>query len=115
MNNTLFDDLNYQNKTIREGIDLNTMEFKPLKDFIGQTVSVDGFFYTNGKYGEQVVVVGNGAKINIPSRFVEKFKRIEQNADKLEGMMNGHLVLKDIEPVTSRNGSTVGFTFGFKE
>ena len=113
--NTLFDDLNYQNKTIREGIDLGNMEFKPIKDFIGQTINVDGFFYTNGKYGEQVVVVGNGAKINVPSRFVERFKIIEQNEQKLKGMMDGHLILTDIEQVTSRNGSTIGFKFGWKD
>ena len=117
MSNTLFDDLNYAGKrTVREGVDLQAMNFTKLKEYIGQTVKVDGFFFTTGKYNEQVVVVGNGAKINMPSRFVEKFKLLEQSEEKLQAMMDGHLILINIQEVPGSNGTkTVGFDFAYAE
>lgn len=107
----LFEKLNYTSRTIKEGVDLSKMEFKPLKDFIGQTIYVDGFFFTEGKYGKQVVVVGNGYKINLPSRFVEKFETIDGDAEMLEAMINGKLMLTNIEPLATNNGTSTSFRF----
>lgn len=110
----LFDELNNNaRRTIKENIDLGTMEFKPLKEFVGQVVKVDGFFYTNGKYGKQVVVVGNGCKINVPSREVAKFERIEESDDMLKAMMEGHLILTNIVERNTRNGTTVFFKYDY--
>lgn len=107
----LFDSLNSYQRTIRENVDLATMKFKALKEYIGETVYVDGFFFTDGKYGKQVVVVGNGAKINLPSRYVEKFEKILNSPQMLDAVLNGKLVLKDIEESNTRNGQTVTFRF----
>ena len=108
----LFDELNSNvRRTIRENIDLGSMEFKSIKDFIGQTIQVDGFFFTDGKFGKQVIVVGNGCKINLPSREVEKFERIDQSDEMLKGLLEGHLQLGDIREVKTRNGTTTVFTY----
>lgn len=107
----MFNELNKQfEKTVREDVDTDSMDFAPLKDFIGKTVKVDGFFFTNGQYGEQVVVVGNGFKINMPKRAVDVFKGIQQNEFMLKAVLDGHLELINIVPVKAKNGSeTTGY------
>ena len=83
----MFNELNTQHvATVKEGIDTDSMEFKPLADFEGQTVKVDGFFFTRSKkYNvDQVVVVGNGYKINMPARAVDVFKSIRDNENMLK-------------------------------
>lgn len=107
----LFESLNLTSKTLREGVDLSKMEFKPLKDYIGKDILVDGFFFTEGKYGKQVVIVGNGAKINVPSRYVEKFETIENDPEMLRGVLDGRLMLTDVKSVATNNGNTTSFLF----
>lgn len=111
----LFDKLNQKSRTIMEGIDLNSMEFKPLKDFIGQTINVGGFFFTDGKYGKQVVVVGNHAKINLPSRYVEKFEEIENDPEMLDAVLRGKLILTDVKSISTNNGNSTTFTFSSRD
>ena len=96
--------------TVREGIVTENMEFKPLKDFCGKTVKCDGFFFTDGKYGKQVVVVGNGYLINMPTRAVDQFMTINDDAEALNAVLNGGLVLADIKMVSTRNGMTTAYT-----
>lgn len=107
----MFEELNTYAQTIRDGINLETMEFKPLKDFRGMTLRVDGFFFTDGKFGRQVVVVANGYKINMPKRAVEKFEAIQDNPEKLKGVLDGHLALADIKEKDTTNGTTTIYTF----
>ena len=104
-----FNNLN-KRSTVREGIDTQSMEFKPLKEFCGQRVKCDGFFFTDGKYGKQVVVVGSGYLINMPARAVEQFEEIAGNAEAVDAVLKGHLVLKDIKMVDTRNGKTTAYT-----
>lgn len=104
-----FDNLN-KRSTVREGIDTQSMEFKPLKEFCGQRVKCDGFFFTDGKYGKQVVVVGSGYLINMPARAVEQFEEIAGNAEAVDAVLKGHLVLKDIKMIDTRNGKTTAYT-----
>ena len=107
-----FEDLNTSSKkTIRDGITLDGMAFVPLKDFIGKELKVDGFFFTNGKYGEQAVVVAAGAKVNIPKRFTEDFKKIRDDADALQQVIDGKLALTNIRELDSKNGKTVTFDY----
>lgn len=107
----MFNELNKQfSSTIKKGIDLESMEFKPLKDFIGKTVKVDGFFFTKSDYGEQVVVVGNGAKIKMPKRAVDIFKNIQASAEMLDAVLSGKLEIINITPVKCKNGvETTGY------
>lgn len=107
----MFNELNKQmQNTVKEGVDTEKMDFAPLKDFIGKTIKVDGFFFTKGQYGEQVVVVGNGFKINMPKRATDVFKGIAQNESMLKAVLEGHLELINIVPVKAKNGSeTTGY------
>ena len=107
----MFERLNKHAKTIREGIKLDTMAFKPLKEFRGHTVHVDGFFFTDGKYGRQVVVVGNGFKINMPRRAVEEFETLMNIPEDMQGMLEGHLMLTEIAELKTTNGTTTSYKF----
>lgn len=94
--------------TIKEGIDLAGMEFRKLKDFVGDTVMVDGFYFSNkSKYGgEQVIVIGNGCQINMPSWAVDDFKAIQQDPEMLAAMFEDHLSLTNIKESTTKNGNS---------
>lgn len=110
-----FESLNKENKnTVRTGINTEDMKFKPLKDFIGQTLNVDGFFFTSGKWGKQVVVVANGCKINMPKRCVEEFEKIRDNDEALQQVMDGKLIITDIEAFDAKEGKTATFNYGTK-
>ena len=98
-------------RSVREGIDLETLKFAKLKEFIGQTLYVDGFFFTNGEYGRQVVVVANGYKVNMPSRAVEQFEEIYNDAELLQGVLDGHLGINEIQQVKTKKGYTISYSF----
>jgi hypothetical protein len=102
----MFEKYNTHTKTIKDGIELDKLPFKPLKDFRNMTLTVDGFFFTQGKYGKQVVVVANGCKINMPARAVETFERIQADKNDLEGVLNGKLSLGNIKEKETKNGTT---------
>lgn len=114
----MFENLNKGTvSTIQEGIDLLELEFVKLKEFIGDTLNVKGFFFTNGKYGEQVVVVayslnkGTMYKVNFPNRAIEQFKTIMSNADQLKAVLEGKLAITDIKEVAGKNGNFIAYTF----
>lgn len=106
----MFESLN-KKRTIREGINTEEMEFKPISEFIGKVVKVDGFFFTEGNYGTQVVVVGNGCKINVPKRYADEFKKIEDDYKMLKAVLEGHLALTNITEIETKQGDTVVFDF----
>lgn len=108
-----FESLNTASKkTIRDGINLDEMgDFVPLKNYAGKEIHVDGFFFTKSKFGDQVVIVGEGKKINVPKRFTDDFKAIRDNAEALADVLAGKLVLTDIEEIDSKNGKTVTFNY----
>lgn len=106
----MFNEYNYKS-TVREGIDTDAMEFLPIKNFVGQEVRVDGFFFTRGRYGDQVVVVGNGYKINLPSRSTEIFQKIANDSEQLKAVLTGHLKLTNIKIKDTKNGTTTIFDF----
>ena len=103
----MFKSLNKGNSYVREGIDTKSQEFAPLKNFIGQTIRVDGFFFTNGKYGKQVVVVGEGFNINMPARALEQFETIAANPEMVDAVIAGKLIINDIKEGTANNQKTV--------
>ena len=105
----MFNELNKYMATVRKGIDTSEMEFKPLKEFCGKTIKVDGFFFTKGNYGTQVVVVGNGFLINMPSRAVEAFTEIYSDYEMLEAVLEGHLCIRNIKMVETKNGTTAAY------
>ena len=107
-----FASLNKSNKkTVRDGIDSSNWNFVKLEEYIGKEIVVDGFFFTEGKYGKQVVVLGDGKKINIPKRYTLDFETIYNNDEALEEVVNGRMKLTDIKAIDSKNGKSVAFEF----
>lgn len=114
----MFEDLNKSfRNTVKEGINTKDLDFKALKEFVGKTVYVDGYFFNDkGKYGRQVVVVGHEKGgfnwlINMPSRYVEQFEMIDSDDKMLEKVLNGGLTLEEIEMVDTKNGMTTACKF----
>lgn len=107
-----FEKLNRNHKrTIKEGVVLDEMPFKKLKEFKGKQLRVDGFFFTNGDYGKQVVVVANGCKINMPARAVADFEQIYNDDEMLNAVLNGDLLIKDIKEVKAKMGKTISYVY----
>lgn len=106
----MFEKYNKGITTIKEGIVLENLPFKPLKEFIGKDVKVDGFFFTNGTYGKQVVVVGDGAKINMPARAVEQFEEIANRPEEVDAILEGHCLMTNIKFIKTKNGQTTGYS-----
>ena len=106
----LFDELNSGKSTVMEGVDTEGWDFVPLKDFIGRKVPTQGFFFTKGRYGKSVVVVGESVLINMPNWSVEKFETIQNNPQMLAGVLSGKMALDNIsEKSTKKGNSTVSF------
>ena len=89
----MFGELNKES-TVREGIDTSNMEFKKLREFIGSNVNPVGFFITDGKFGEQVVVVTEECLINMPSYVVDTFKNL--SSKQIEAIKDGKMIITDI-------------------
>ena len=105
----MFAEMNYQN-TVREDVDTESMEFVKLSKFIGKDIKVDGFFFTNGKFGKSVVIVGEGYKINAPQHAVKLFENIAADPEKIKAVLAGGLKLTNIEEVdTGKGNPTVRF------
>ena len=80
--------------TVKEGIDTSNMEFKKLREFIGSNVNPVGFFISEGKFGEQVVVVTENCLINMPSYAVDTFKNL--SSEQIEAIKDGKMIITDI-------------------
>lgn len=106
----MFNELNGNTRVLKDGINTDTMDFVPLKDFCGLEVLVDGYFFTMGRYGKQVVVVGAGSLINMPARAMETFEKIDSNEDMKKAILEGHLKLTGIKIGNTRNGTTTFYT-----
>ena len=89
----MFGELN-KKSTVREGIDTSNMEFKKLREFIGLNVNPVGFFITDGKFGEQVVVVTEECLINMPSYAADTFKNL--SSEQIEAIKDGKMIITDI-------------------
>ena len=101
-------------RTIKEGIKLEDLQFRKLKEFAGKTLAVDGFFYTNGDYGRQLVVVARdnegGWKVNMPNRAIDQFEAIKADKDMLKAVLEGHLQITDIAEAKVGRGVTTVYT-----
>jgi hypothetical protein len=116
-----FSRFNTARSTVCGDIDTRKLDFYPLKDHCGYRLLCDGFFFTEGKYGRQVVAVceainkegyNEGLRnINMPSRAVEQFEYIKKDPKALEAVLRGELVIHDIRMIETKNGSTAAFEF----
>ena len=116
----MFKELN-STRTIKEGIKLEDLEFRKLKDFIGEDLAVDGFFFTNGDYGKQLVVVARtlgkvhaitqGAyKVNMPNRAIHQFEAIADDKGMVKAVLEGHLLITGIAEGKLGRGTTTLYT-----
>lgn len=105
----MFKELNSKS-TIQDNIDINSLPFVKLKDCEGETLKVKGFFFTNGDYGKQVVVVTPNKKVNMPQRAVSQFENIKNDQDMLDAVLEGHLMITGITPKKTKRGSTTDYT-----
>lgn len=104
-----FDKFNGTSTVRPEVGDIKEWPFVALKEFEGEQLKVDGFFFTEGKYGRQVVVVANGSKVNMPGYAVKIFDRIAADDEAVNMMLDGNMAISDIEPLETRNGTTTEF------
>lgn len=96
-------------KTIADGLDIKNMPFSALKEHCGEELILKGFFFTSGKYGREVVVVTDTAKINMPKRYVETFETIQNTPEDLEALVAGKCKITNIHMADTNNGKTVFF------
>ena len=106
----MFEEFNTRVQTVREGVNTEELPFAKIGEFEGETIKVDGFFFTKGQFGEQVVVVGNGCKINMPGSCVDDFKKFRDTDAILKNILEGHLSLTEIK----RSSTKKGYTYSFK-
>ena len=46
----------------------------------------------------------------MPARAVEQFEEIAANVEAVDAVLEGHLMLKDIKMIDTRNGKTTAYT-----
>lgn len=105
----MFKEMNTTKRTVNEGIDTKEFPFTKLKDYVGRNVRIWGYFFTNGKYGKQLVCVTDSALINMPKRYVGTFDGFTDN--EIDAIKSGCLVLSNIRMIDSDNGTTVTFDY----
>lgn len=111
----MFNEMNYHAMTVQEGLKTDHLEYFPLKDFCGEDLLSHGFFFTNGNYGKQVVLVAERTNkdlvlVNMPQRAVEQFEKIANNEKMLHAVLTEHLAITDIHMINTKNGTTAAYT-----
>lgn len=105
----MFEKLNVR-RTVADGVNTERLPFKKLAEMPDTTLNVKGFFFTDGKYGKQVVVVTDHALVNMPKRAVSQFEQIENDDLMLQAVLNGGLEIVVEKEVVTRTGTTVKYT-----
>lgn len=96
-------------ETVNPSINTEDMEFVKIEELQGKTVRLWGYFFTQGKYGTQVVGVAKDCLINLPKRYTENFQSLSK--DETLAVMQGDLVLSDIRALETKQGDTFIFDF----
>lgn len=109
-----FEKFNRKKRTVNESINTEDMEFFQLRDYVGETIQVYGFFFTEGDYGKQVVFVTNDALINMPQRAVAEVEAMEEEPEVVEAIINGEMSIEVGDIIKSRKKGkhdTVAYTY----
>lgn len=103
----MFEKLNMRN-TVASGIDTSKMDFVPLKWFCGKEFVIDGYFFTEGHFGKQVVLVNadENVLVNMPARSVEQFQKIDKDETMLKAVLSRKCKVTNISMKETRNGTT---------
>ena len=101
-----------------ESVDLTALEFHKLAEFVGQELTLKGFFFSNGTYGKQVVIYTTtptypmGVKINMPKRYVALFEEVLKTPNAKEQILSNHCLISNIQTKKTKTGKdTVVFNF----
>lgn len=107
----MFEKLNKKsNGAMMEGVKLEELDFIKLRDLIGKELAVKGYFFTEGQYGTQVVVVTDEYKVNMPERAVKIFEEINNDPEMRDAVLGGHLLITDIKEGKGKRGKFISFT-----
>ena len=98
-------------RTVNPNIDTTDMEFKPLKDLANTRLHVQGFFFTEGDYGKQVVVVTDNELVNMPSRAFEEFDEIMSDDDLVASIVAGDMDIIVGDVIKTKKGKTVAYEY----
>lgn len=93
------------NKVTMDGVNTDGMEFKKISEFIGKEVPVKGYFFTKGRYGEQIVIITTDCLINMPGRSADEFRSIFADANNLSSLMAGKIKLTNIQFSDTKSGT----------
>lgn len=105
-------------RVCRSGIDTHDYAFTHIKEFIGKTIYVNGWFFTKstmaGKETIQPVVIGDGININFPSWSADRFKKLAADPEAVKAVLNGELAVVNIHVIPAKEkgmNDTWGFDF----
>lgn len=112
----MFAEKNMVNGVMPAEINTKELEFEPLKQMVGKTLIVNGFFFSTGRFGEQVVVVATDEdgvihKLNMPKRACDTFKGIAEKEDEEAAVLAGKCGITNIRMIDTKNGTTVAYDF----
>lgn len=93
------------NKVAMKDVNTDGFEFKKISEFIGKEVPVKGYFFTKGKFGEQIVVITTDCLINMPGRSADEFRTVFSNPDNMASLMDGKIKLTNIEYCDTKSGT----------
>lgn len=105
----MFSSLN--KKRTMPSINTDGIEFHKLSEFVGKVVKVNGFFFTDGKFGRQTVVLSNDVLINMPVWATRDFEKIENDDAMLNALLDGKCALTNIAIKSTAKGNTTIFEF----
>ena len=106
----VFDKYNKGKSTVMEGVDTDGWDFVKLAEFEGRKVPTKGFFFTKGKFGKSVVVVGESVLINMPNWAVDTFEAMKNDPEAMASILAGKMALDNITKKSTKNGNdTVSF------
>ena len=97
-------------ETMPKDIDVSSIQYVKAKDLvgkIGEPIQLMGFFYTNGKFGASVTLVGviNGSVtgINLPNWYIKTFKDLTD--EEIDEILEGKQALASVEAFETKNGN----------
>jgi len=109
---------NGADRVCREGVDSRDFQFTHIKDYIGETIKVNGWFITEstlaGKKVSQPVVIGETSNINFPAWSTDRFKKLAADPEAVKAVLAGELCITNIHVIPAKEkgyNDTWGFDF----
>lgn len=100
----MFNEKNFEKRTVNKAINTRELPFVKLKELVGTSQRIYGYFFTNGDYGKQLVCVTKDKLINMPNRYLSTFE--EWSDEERVSIIEGGLVLADIREYLTKTGKT---------